>query len=804
MIPDLRQPFIVFLPFLAAAMALLIGRWTGRRTGWLMILAAATSFVLTVSLMVAPAQAMFSYDYNWIESLTIRLSFLGDPFGLFFAALVSGIGTMVGIYSLHYIPELPNARVGRYYAALIAFMGAMLGVSLSDDMMLLFVFWEITSITSFMLIGFWYEKDEAKKGALTALQVTAMGGLAMMAGFIMVGNVTGTFSLHELRNSPDLIAKLEASSIFVPALLLVLLGAFTKSAQWPFHFWLPNAMVAPTPVSCYLHSATMVKAGVFLVGRMLPLFGNAECWSPILISVGLFTFVYTAYQAFQETDLKAILARTTLSTLGLVMFVYGLKASPQDALQILNHAAYKGTLFLIVGIVEHATHTRDIRLLGGLRKHMPITFGIALLAALSMSGLPPFLGFMAKEALYAEVLHSPVLAGRADLHWLIIGACVVANAFTFAVACKLIFGVFLGKETEAAHHAHEAERGLWMPAAGLVSVAVILGVLGVSPLTQNLVASLSSYQPAAHGAAAGAEPAHLHVSLIPHEVGPVVLTIFTIAIGLLLYQNRAVVEAAQRRIAGALPAMQRIWDEMLHSVSAFATAYSDYWQRGSLRWYLGAILAFSTALMLYMLDWTGIPLEAVKINTSEVPWYALSLMVLLCVAGVTLALSRSRLQAAVASTATGFLTSLMFVVYRSPDILLTQILIETVATIFLLLILYFMPPFPKREPLSHIGRFTNLAIAVAVGFAAFLYVLYTTSETFRTKDNLAIPFLEASKPIGGGDNAVNVVIVDFRAGDTMGEITVLFLVSVLVYGLIRSRRKPALAPVKYVEQTPET
>ena len=798
MTPDLRQPFVVFIPFLAAALALLVGRWSGRRTGWLMILAAASSFALTVSMMVAPAQTMFSYDYQWIESLTIRLSFLGDPFGLFFAALVSGIGTLVGVYSLHYIPQLPNARVGRYYAALIAFMGAMLGVSLSDDMMLLFVFWEITSITSFMLIGFWYEKDEAKKGALTALQVTAMGGLAMMAGFIMVGNVTGTFSLHELRSSAALVGKLEASSVFVPALLLVLLGAFTKSAQWPFHFWLPNAMVAPTPVSTYLHSATMVKAGVFLVGRMLPIFGNAEAWSPILISVGLFTFVYTAYQAFQEADLKAILARTTLSTLGLVMFVYGLKASAQDALQILNHAAYKGTLFLVVGIVEHATHTRDIRLLGGLRKHMPITFGIALLAALSMSGLPPFLGFMAKESLYAEVLHSPILTGRADVHWLVILACVLANAFTFAVACKLILGVFFGKETEAAHHAHEAERGLWMPAAGLVSVAVILGVLGVSPVTQHVVSSLSSHQPAAH-AAEGAAAHGLHVSLIPHELGPVVLTLFTIAIGVLLYQNRTGVESLQR----TLPAMQKCWDEMLHGVSVFATAYSDYWQRGSLRWYLGAILAFSAALMLYMLHWTGIPLEAVKVNTSELPWYALSLMVLLCVAGVTMAVSRSRLQAAVASTATGFLTSLMFVVYRSPDILLTQILIETVSTIFVLLILYFMPPFPKREALSHIGRFTNLGISLAVGFAAFIYVLYTTSETFRTKENLAAPFLEASKPIGGGDNAVNVVIVDFRAGDTMGEITVLFLVSVLVYGVIRARRKPALQPATYVEQTPE-
>ncbi len=787
MIPDIRLPLLVFVPFAAAILALILGKWLGRRTGWLMIVAALSSFSLAVSLLMQGGHEQLThYLYEWIPGLSINMQLIGDRFGLFFAALVSGIGTLVGIYSLNYIPQLASARIGRYYASLIGFMGAMLGVALADDIILLFVFWEITSITSFMLIGFWYEQDKARKGAMTALQVTGLGGLAMMAGFIIIGNVTGTFSMHELRNSPETLKLLTTSPLFTAAMLLVMLGAFTKSAQFPFHFWLPNAMVAPTPVSAYLHSATMVKAGVFLIGRMLPIFsddivGANVYWSPILITVGLITFVYTSYQAFYETDLKAILARTTLAALGLIMLCYGLKLPDQDALQILNHAAYKGTLFLVVGIVEHATHTRDIRKLGGLRKKMPITFIIAILAAASMAGLPPFLGFAAKESLYGALFHSPALEHAENTRWLVILLCVLANALTFAVACKIIFGVFLGKETDHGDHAHEASPGLWVPAAILVSVAIALGLLAAgthhSP-TQTLLNSLSSDQ---HH--------HAHISIIPTELAPVVLTIFTITIGILLYQNRVAIEKIQQAIIARTPTAQRIWDELLHGVTIFAESYSNWWQRGSLRWYMGAILAFTAGLMLYSLAHSGIHIGDVSHNIKDLPWYGLSLLILLCVAAITLVVSKSRLQAAVASTATGFLTSLMFVVYRSPDILLTQILIETVSTIFVLLILFYMPTFPKREPMGAGTRLITLTISAAVGLAVFLFVVLTTSDTFRNTDNLADDYLSRAVDGAGGQNAVNVIIVDFRAADTMGEITVLVAVALLVYGMLRSRRK---------------
>jgi NADH:ubiquinone oxidoreductase subunit 5 (subunit L)/multisubunit Na+/H+ antiporter MnhA subunit len=405
--PDLLLPSIVLVPFAAAALALLLGRRAGGRTGILMVLAAGASFGQALALAVAGwgGAPPVTVTQPWIPSLGVGVALQGDPFGLFFALLVSGIGLLVGVYALAYMPDVGPSRLAQFYAALLAFMGSMLGIALADDLILLFVFWELTSITSFILIGFWYDQDEARHGALTALLVTALGGLAMLTGFLILGLSSGTFSLARLTASPDAVAGLAASGLLTPTLVLILIGALSKSAQWPFHFWLPGAMVAPTPVSTYLHAATMVKAGVFLLGRLLPLFGEVPAWSAVLVPVGLFTFLLGAFQALREHDLKAILARTTLSALGLFTMLYGLRLPGQDALQILSHAAYKGPLFLVAGIVEHATHTRDLRRLGGLRRAMPLTFAVCLVAALSMAGLPPFLGFLAKEALYEELLH---------------------------------------------------------------------------------------------------------------------------------------------------------------------------------------------------------------------------------------------------------------------------------------------------------------------------------------------------------------------------------------------------------------
>jgi multicomponent Na+:H+ antiporter subunit A len=788
--PESILPTIVFLPFAAAALALVIGRFTGQKTGWLMVATAAASFGLSLGAFTDPGVAPTVFNYAWIPDLGINLTFRGDAFGLFFACLVSGIGLLVGIYSTYYIPKLDNARVGRYYAALIAFMGAMLGIALSDDMIQLFVFWEITSITSFMLIGFWYEEDVARKGAWTALQVTALGGLAMMVGFVMIGVVTGTFSISGLADNEALKHTLAASPLFFPALLLILGGAFTKSAQVPFHFWLPGAMVAPTPVSTYLHAATMVKAGIFLVGRMLPIFSSSAAWSPILITFGLVTFVLGAYQAFRETDLKAILARTTLSTLGLVMMVYGLKAADQDAIQILNHAVYKGALFLVVGIVEHFAHTRDLTKLGGLKKDLPITFWLCVLAGLSMAGLPPFLGFVAKESLYTQLLENEVVSGGTK--WLVIAASVTANAFVFAVSFKVIIGVFLGAKPEAAgqeahghgggeeeHAGHGEHPGLWLSPAVLAAIAVGLGLASVTDFTHHLINRLSSA-----GAAAEA-----HATLIPSlsHPGPLLLSLATIGLGIFFYRQRVAVNGVQERVQKLVPAMQDVWDRVMHAVTTFAEGFSSRWQNGSLRWYFTGILSFTVGLSLWGLWRGGITLGHVKADFTDAPLEALALCVLLVITTFMLVRSKTRLGAAIASTAIGFLVALVYVVYSSPDIVLTQILIETVSTIFLLLVLFFMPAF-KKESIAPLSKAWQMGLSAVVGVTVTLFVLLSTGP-FKTWDNLAADYLTRSYSQANGHNAVNVIIVDFRAMDTTGEITVLVVVGLCVYGLLRARRK---------------
>ncbi len=554
--PQLMLPLIVFIPFAVAVLALAIGRLAGWRTGILMVLAALASFVqLLAALRTGWDAPPLTFTHAWIPGLNVNLALRGDTFGLFFALLISGIGALVGAYSIAYMPRLTPSRLAQFYAALLAFMGAMLGVALADDLVLLFIFWEVTSLTSFLLIGFWYEQEPARKGAMTALLITALGGLTMMIGFIIVGNTTGTFSLSTLTQDPVLIRRLAESPLFLPALLLVLAGAMTKSAQWPFHFWLPGAMVAPTPVSTYLHAATMVKAGIFLLGRMLPIFGGTPAWAGVLVPIGLATFLLGAVQAFQENDLKGMLACATVSTLGMITMLYGLGAADQDALQIFSHATYKGALFLVAGIIEHATHTRDLRQLGGLRHRMPVTFGICLVGALSMAGLPPFFGFLAKEALYASLLNGSVANGWVPA-WLIIGLAILANAFVFAVGCRIVIGIFLGPSTAHTEHAHEAGPGLWLPAGVLAGGALLLGV--IAPVAGHLGHLVSRFSSESR--------AELHLSLLPTHLGPVVLSLITVALGVGIYVARAAFAHWRERIK--LPTMQRLWDGLLEAVTA--------------------------------------------------------------------------------------------------------------------------------------------------------------------------------------------------------------------------------------------
>lgn len=781
-------PAALALPFLAAAIAATAGRRLGRATGWILLAAAAGSFALLASL---PGHGeVASFHRSWLPAIGVDFALRADPFGRFFAMLVTGVGVAVVLYAIAYMADADERRMPRFWGALGAFMGAMVGISLADDLVLLFLFWEVTSISSFLLIGHQDDEARARSGAQMALQVTALGGLVMSVGFLLVGQVTGTFSPSAIASDPAKIAAFAASPLATPALLLVLVGVFTKSAQVPFHFWLPRAMVAPTPVSAYLHAATMVKAGIFLLGRIFPFAGALPAWTPVLATVGATTMLLGAWQAFHETDLKAVLARTTGSMLGFLVLLYGIGAVDQDGIQVLSHALYKGALFLVVGIVDHAVHSRDLRQLGGLRAALPLPFVACAVAALSMGGIPPLLGFAAKEAGYAAI------AGSARLDALFPGApttalaaTLAANALVAAVAARIVVGTFLGRPSElveerlhgSGHHVESPP--LWISPLALASGALALGLLAAGPFTSHLAGSISSQR-----------GAHPHVSIVPEAGLPLALSVSGIALAAVLYALRGRIAALRERWAPE-DGIDRAWEEAITGIATVAETVSGRWQNGSLRRYLLVTLLAVPALAWGALRTLGLSYQRIAISLSDMPWYGLVLCVLLGVATVMTVRATTRLQAAIGSTAIGFLVSMLFVVYRSPDILLTQVLIETVSTIFVLLVLRFMPQFPQRD-LDRTSRILHLAVAGAFSLAIVVLLLLAMTPGLREPLNIATRpggLLSLALARGGGANAVNVIIVDIRAMDTNGEITVLVAVGLCIYGLLRARRARSAA-----------
>ena len=773
-------PLAVALPFVGAALAFALGRTLRLRSGWLIAAAAGSSGVLLLRLALGlDAATPPIFRVPWLPGIDVAFALRGDGFGLFLALIVTGIGVLVAVYSLGYLGAADAPRARRYYTALGVFMGSMVGIALADDLILLFVFWELTSLSSFLLIGYRFEDDDGRSGAVTALQVTALGGLVMSVGFLLVGQVTGTFSLSLITAEPARVSRLLASPLGAWALLLVMIGAFTKSAQVPFHFWLPRAMVAPTPISAYLHAATMVKAGVFLAGRFLPIFGQSPWWPPLLVIVGGTTMVLNAYQATRESDIKAILARTTGSTLGFLFLLYGLAAAEQDALQILNHALYKGALFLVAGIVEHHAHTRDLRKLGGLRHELPLAFIACVLAAASMAGIAPLLGFVAKESSYEAMLGSSALAGHGLARTAVLVAGVVANAFLTATAYRLTTGLFFGARRTEQGHAPAPDR-LWVAPLILASLCALLGLSAATALTGRVLAAFSS-----------TPGPGLDLALFPHLSGPFLASLATWALAVVLHRGRDRIAAVASRF-GTVSAFG-VWQRMLDGLARVGEAFSRRWENGSLRWYLAATLLSLPALLAYAFSVLGISYGAIRIDLADVPWYAFLYCALLLVAALATVRARTRLAAAIASSATGFLVAMLYVVYRSPDILLTQILIETVSTIFVLLVLIHLPQFPAHD-LTPGARVLNLAVAASVGLAVTVLLLLAMSPGLRESNNIGTQpggLLSLSLAQGGGANAVNVIIVDIRALDTNGEITVLVVVGLCIYGLLRARRKVA-------------
>lgn len=767
---------IAALPFLGALAAALASRISRRAAA--IAAGSATALALALLLSNLPqvlAGTVVTASAPWVPALGLNAALFLDGLGFFFALLILGIGLLIVIYAANYLSKSDPA--GPFFTYLMLFQGAMTGIVLSDNILMLLVFWELTSLSSFLLIGFWKHLPEARQGARMALAVTGAGGLSMFAGLLILGQIAGSYDLSVILTEGEAI---RSSDLYLPALLLILLGAFTKSAQFPFHFWLPRAMAAPTPVSAYLHSATMVKAGLFLLARLWPVLSGTPEWFAIVTTTGLVTMLVGAKIAFYQDDLKALLAYSTVSQLGLICMLLGFGTEPAAVVamfHILNHASFKAALFLSTGIVDHEAHTRSLKRLGGLRHLMPITFTIAGIASLSMAGIPPFNGFLSKEMMLEEAVHTHWLGSD----WLLPALVVVAALFSVAYSFRFLSGTFLGPERiDYPHHPHDPGPGLWFAPAVLAALVVAIGLM---PMTLagwlvDLAAEAATAAPvelyAKHWH--GLQSAAMWLSLLAIGGG---LVILGLAGPLIEFWDRLPKPDAKRMFDAGIGGLVRVGNglgESLHNGS-FARMAG-----------IGVVAMAGASALAWATGATG-PLtrEMTPVNPVVVLCWAM-----LCAATVAVAaLHRQRLFALMILGIVGLTVSVGFAYMSAPDLALTQVTVEVVTIILLLLALNYLPRTTPAE-LPSAQRVAAFAIAglAGLGVAWLTWTMLMTGSAFPPISEF---HLAESKPGGGGTNAVNVIIVDFRGYDTFGEITVLGIAALVINAIVAAVLRPGPA-----------
>ncbi|WP_238364428.1 monovalent cation/H+ antiporter subunit A [Mesobacterium pallidum] len=702
--------------------------------------------------------------FDWLPQLGLSASFFLDGLGLLFAGMILGVGLLIILYARFYLSA--EDPMGNFYTYLLLFQGAMLGIVLSDNILLLLVFWELTSLSSFLLIGYWKHLPEGRQGARMALTVTGAGGLAMIGGMLILGNIVGSYELTDILASGEMI---KADPLYLPALILILLGAFTKSAQFPFHFWLPHAMAAPTPVSAYLHSATMVKAGVFLMARMWPALAGTDAWFYIVGSVGLITMVLGALIALFKDDLKALLAFSTVSHLGLLTMLLGFgtqAAAVAAVFHIINHLTFKAALFMTAGIVDHEAHTRDIKRLGGLRHLMPITFVIGTVAALSMAGIPLFNGFLSKEMMLEEASHT-YWAGNP---WLVPALATLGALLSVAYSLRFIFHVFFGPvRDDYPHKPHDPPFGMYAAPALLVVMVLAIGLMPW--LAEPLVTVAAS-------AVTGAD-LHPHLK-IWHGVTPALYMSIAAIIGgaVLLALHRPLDRAW---IAAPRPEAKVIFEGLVDWLAALSSRVSAALHDGSISRYI-AIFVVAT-LGFGLVAWMGGDLPAPDRAMTPVPPVAGvgALALIVATLGVTLG-HRARFRSLIIIGVIGMMVSIGFVYLSAPDLALTQISVETVTIMLLLLALHFLP---KDTPVESTGgrRFRDGVIAIGAGLGV---ALLTLAFLFRSGSTISDYHLANSYKGGGGTNVVNVILVDFRGYDTYGEIIVLGIAGLIIFAMMEA------------------
>ena len=705
--------------------------------------------------------AVITQSWSWLPQLGIDFSFRLDALGLLFALLISGIGTLIYIYAYFYLG--PKNSLNKLYLLLMLFMAAMLGISLSNNLILLLVFWELTSISSFLLVGYWSNYDAAQRGSRMALTITGMGGLAMLGGFILLGQITGTYEIDQILT---MTAQIQSHALFVPTLLLILLGAFTKSAQFPFHFWLPNAMAAPTPVSAYLHSATMVKAGIFLVARLLPIFAGAALFHNLVTFIGLFTLCMAAFFAIFKEDLKGLLAYSTISHLGLIMCLLGIGSPLAVAaaiFHIINHATFKAALFMIAGIIDHESGTRDLRKLSGLWQLLPYTATLTMVTAASMAGVPLTNGFLSKEMFFTELLSN--LSGPV----LICSAIVATLAGIFAVAysVRLVHGVFfdgpLGKQVPN-KDAHEPPFGMRVPATLLAILCILVGLFPAL-LVENIVNSTAR----ASTQVMDFEGAHL---ALWHGFNmPLLMSVIASIGGLIFYFSLA--KGGKIREIDLDPYLGRLqgrvaFDLFLKSLLLNSRKFKRWTENGKLQSYILWIVIFSIAIV--SLPFLGQGLTTGTRELTHAPALAIVLWLLLFSScWMMLWFHHERIKAVLISGAIGLVVTMVFICFSAPDLALTQITVDVVTTVLLLMSLSLLPQLtPYESTVSRRWRDALIAIGGGLGIAWITWLILT-----RDHNSISWFFMQQSIPLGGGTNVVNVILVDFRGFDTFGEITVL-------------------------------
>lgn len=786
-----KKMTILLLPIItiiiAALAALLLGsplvnrRIPITQMAWVLAAAPLTAFGTILSLLPRIADGSFlAWQTEWLTTPEITIGFYFDNLAALFALLVTGIGTLVIVYTGYYFKDDPSAW--RFLVYILLFMAAMLGLVMSGDVLTLFIFWEGTSITSFLLVAYKYKDKSARRGAFKALFITGGGGIALLIGLLIAGFVAGGTDFATILSNGDV---LRGSSLYPLMLLFIGIGAFTKSAQWPAHIWLPSAMSAPTPASAYLHSATMVKAGIYLLARVNPALGETELWFWLLSLAGMMTMLAGAYLGMKQNDLKALLAYSTISQLGILVMLIGQDteiAFKALVIGVLAHALYKSALFLLAGIVDHETGTRDLRRLGGLRKVMPVSFWLTAVAALSMAGLPPLFGFLAKETLLATAVHPSLPTALA---WVFPTAVVIAAAFKLVQSGLLVLDTFTGETRDPALKGKEAPMLMLLAPA---IPAVLSLALGILPEPAGLANFFGNAAAAAYG-----KNVKVSLALWTGLNIPVVLSSVAIGAGIVLTFFRAQLRARWLNFGEALT-FNAVFDGLLHGIDQMA-GWATRLQRGYLRTYLTVIVVSMVGLVVLF---TGIPtVDLSRLNwpvpslEGELPYLRLiALLVTLCASIATISLKRD-LFAIFAVGVLGLGVAVFMLLEPAPDVALVQIVVDILAMVILVLTLVRLPRkqrraadaiSDRREPSD--GRMWDTLAAFGGGLVVTFIAL--TALTTRPRNSALTPFFEENaKKAAGATDIVGAIIVDFRALDTLIEIAVFSMAGIGIYTLVR-------------------